>query len=209
MNLSQEIEKRATVTGKHALRPDELRRVLEATDDPRRRSLIATAAGAGLRRKDMVNLEVSNLSTIGDSPRAITIDYHEHKKGRAWRSWLAPDLARHLLTWLQLRDSPTRWVWPSTYNHNETGHISGKTAYNWFQSSLDAAGLNQRPFHALRSTCIKILHAQGWNDQEISEQTGDTIRVIRRHYLTPTEQEMTNRTLQTRFLTDQPNDPDG
>jgi integrase len=208
MSLTDEIEKRATVTGKHALRPNELRRLIEATDDPRRRALIATAAGAGLRRTDIINLELPNLDTIGDSPPAIKIDYHEHKKGRAWRSWLAPDLARHLLTWLKIRDSPARWVWPSTYSHNKTGHISGKTAYNWLQDSLEAAALDSRPFHALRSTCIKILHAQGWSDQAISEQTGDTIRVIQQHYLTPTDHEMATRTLHTRFLTDHENDPD-
>jgi integrase len=207
-SIKEELNRRATVTGKHALRAHQLRQLLDVIDDPKRRALIATASGTGIRREDVVRLEVPNLQLVGQDPQGVRIDFYEQKKDRPWRSWLPPDLAQPLRSWLQHRSASSRFVWPSTYGDGG-GAIAGRTAYNWFEESLDRAGLDARPFHALRATAIKILDARGWSDEEISEQTGDSITVIREHYMTPTEQDMKERSLQTRFLSAQSNNPDG
>jgi len=67
---------------------------------------------------------------------------------------------------------------------------SGATGYRKLQTYCDKAGVERRPFHALRATCSKFCRAAGWSDEQISELTGDTIEVIREHYLTPSTDEM-------------------
>lgn len=192
--MQEELEKQAVETGKHALTVDEVEQVLAVEDRLDRRALLATAIGTGIRREDVVALQVANLEVVGDERKAIRVSFYEEKKDRPWVAWLPADLAQPLRTWIRTRDSESKYVWPS--ERSSSGHVSGRTAFNWLQEALDQAGLDRRPFHALRSTCIKLLKRAGWSEEQIQDQTGDNLRTIRRHYLTPTKSEMRNRAIE-------------
>jgi hypothetical protein len=55
---------------------------------------------------------------------------------------------------------------------------------------LKRAGLGNRPFHALRATCIKLCQSKGWTPEQTAEHVGDRISTIQAHYLTPSVEEM-------------------
>lgn len=67
---------------------------------------------------------------------------------------------------------------------------SGRTAYRKLQEYCDKAGIRRRPFHALRSTCVKFCIAAGWRDEQTSRLIGDTVKVVQEHYATPSASEM-------------------
>ena len=76
------------------------------------------------------------------------------------------------------------------YSKDNKGHIASKTAYNILQRYLKIAGIEPVPFHALRATCIKLCERRGWTAEQTAKHTGDTVRVIQEHYLTPSVEEM-------------------
>lgn len=77
------------------------------------------------------------------------------------------------------------------HQHEYLITYSGRTAYRKLQEYCDKAGIRRRPFHALRSTCVKFCKAAGWSDEQVASLTGDTISVIQEHYATPSTSEMT------------------
>lgn len=58
------------------------------------------------------------------------------------------------------------------------------------QEYCDLAGIERRPFHALRATCVKFCQKNNWTVEQVSKLTGDTIAVIQQHYSTPSNSEM-------------------
>jgi len=79
-------------------------------------------------------------------------------------------------------------LFPSPYNHKK--HISGRQIYSRFQKYLNAAGIESKPFHALRATCIKLCQRRGWSVEQAAKLLGDTIRVVQEHYTTPSNEEL-------------------
>jgi hypothetical protein len=75
-------------------------------------------------------------------------------------------------------------------NQKQLFKFSGSTAYRKLQKLCDLANIPRRPFHALRATCVKFCQNAGWTPEQVSELTGDTIRVIQEHYATPSRAEM-------------------
>lgn len=67
---------------------------------------------------------------------------------------------------------------------------SGKTAWSRLQKYCVKAGIDKRPIHAIRATCVKFCKKKGWTDEQISALTGDTTAVISKHYSTPSVSEM-------------------
>jgi len=68
-----------------------------------------------------------------------------------------------------------------------------RQAYNRFQRVCQIAGIEKRPFHALRATAIKFMQAAGWRPEEVAEIIGDTLRTIQEHYVTPSRSELAER----------------
>ena len=116
------------------------------------------------------------------------ISYYEGKKARTWKVPISPSLKVELLKHINTIPKGSRWLFPHKGNANK--HITGRTAYNILQSWLKVAGVDSRPFHALRSTCIKLCQVAGWTPEQVMRLTGDTLRVIQAHYLTPSNLEM-------------------
>ncbi|MCG2825156.1 MAG: hypothetical protein L6265_01035 [Thermoplasmatales archaeon] len=61
---------------------------------------------------------------------------------------------------------------------------------NRFQKYLVVAGVESKPFHALRATCIKLCQRGGWSVEQAAKLVGDTIRVVQEHYTTPSNEEL-------------------
>ena len=166
--------------GKKALTEDQARRLLEYCTDLMEKTLLELALNTGIRRRDIINIKRSNIDFVNKK-----LTFYEHKKDRFFTIPLNQKLLNSLEIWIKVAPK-SKWLFPS----KRGGHISSKTAYNILQRNLKRAGLPQRPFHALRATCIKLCQKRGWTPEQVSELTGDLISTIQQHYLTPSEEEM-------------------
>lgn len=171
-------------TGEYALTEEEVRKLLSSVGSAEDLALLSLAISAGIRREDVVAIEVAGL-TFGDERGWVS--FYENKKRRTWKAPFSQ--AARIALEMHLRTKPkSRWLFPSPQDSSK--HLSGRTAYDRFQKWLLRAGLKERPFHALRSTCVKLSQKKGWSIEETMRLTGDTWRVISEHYATPTTAEM-------------------
>jgi integrase len=81
-----------------------------------------------------------------------------------------------------------KWLFPSVFANST--HMSSRTAYNILQRNLKKANLPQRPFHALRATCVKMCQRARWSAEQTAEHLDDQVRTIQQHYSTPSDEEM-------------------
>jgi integrase len=178
-----EIERRAVRSGQNALSESELSVLFSKIAHLEDEALLRLTVSTGMRREDIVTVERTNLDLDGGVVR-----FWERKKSRPWRAWIGPDTIKVLRQHLNTLPNGTKWVFPSPRKAN--AHISSRHAYDVLQGALQIAGLRQRPFHALRATCVKVLQKRGWSIEQVMEQTGDSFDTIKEHYDTPTEEEM-------------------
>lgn len=196
--LADAVGTRRYTTGKMALSPGEARRVLESARTLQHKALLASALSTGARRADIVTWERDRLEWVGDPPdQAARVRFWEGKKGRPWSVWVVPDLAEPLRLHLENLDASERWVFPSTQND---GHVGDRTVHRWLKWALEDAGLEARPFHALRATAMKLLLRAGWSIEQVMEQTGDSWETVQAHYTTPSRSEMAKSARETRLL---------
>ena len=163
-------------TGEKALTQKEYEQLMSVVDNIEDELLIKLAVSTGIRREDIVKIKISNIN-LDDG----TLIFHEKKKNRDRTIYLPQSiiiLTRKFLKTIKKRDNLFSFC--------------GRTAYRHFNHFCGVAGIPERPFHALRATCIKFCQARGWTLEQVSSLTGDTIRVIEEHYSTPTSQEMSD-----------------
>lgn len=165
-------------TGQKALTRNEYNKLIEVVDNIEDELLIKIAVATGLRREDLCNIWIANIDINNK-----TLIFHESKKNLD-RTINLPDsiiiLIKKFLKTIEKRDYLFSFV--------------GRTAYRHFNHWCRIAGIYERPFHALRATCIKFCKDAGWSDEQVSALTGDSIGVIQQHYRTPTAQEMVDVT---------------
>lgn len=140
--------------------------------------LIKLAVTTGIRREDIVNIKISNIS-IPD--RSLT--YHESKKNRDPKIYLNPEVVQLIQKYLKTIPKRERLF-----------DFTGRTAWNKLNVLCKTAGIKPRPFHALRATCVKFCQAAGWTPTQVSKLTGDSLRVIEEHYACPSDVEMKEAT---------------
>jgi integrase/recombinase XerD len=122
--------------------PDEVAGLFAAARPGRERVLLQTTYACGLRRGDLLNLEVRHI----DSPRMVV---HVHQ-GKGHKDRLVP-LSLRLLA--ELRDywrryRPTRWLFP---NASEQAPLCGGTANRIFHRALRRAQIRKPAgLHTLR-----------------------------------------------------------
>lgn len=181
-------------TGEYALTRNEYHLLLSKCNNLETEVLIKLAVSTGLRRYDISQIEIQNIDQDNDR-----LTFFEAKKGRIRSIDLDPEVTRKISQYLftiNARRSPGRrylFSWGGT-------RFGDRTAHRRLQDLCDRAGIPRRPFHALRATCIKFCQAAGWPPEAVSELTGDTIRVIQEHYLTPSQAEMRELTRSRRVL---------
>lgn len=197
-------------TGEKALSQEEYDKLLSVITDLQDEVLIRLGVATGIRREDIVQIKVNNIDE-----REKSLLFHEAKKDKRekvpyvegkkkpkgkvlkeeWRTISLPDSIIVLIkkfegTWTP--DERKKRVYLFDY--------SGKTAYRHLIYWCKVAGINSRPFHALRATCVKFAKKSGWTDPEISALTGDLISTLQRHYQTPSVGEMKEVTRDKPFV---------
>jgi len=136
--------------------------------------LLKLAVATGIRRGDITAIKIINVELEHGS-----ITYYEKKKKRMRTVFISSPLNQ--LIGKFLKTIPKRELLFS---------FKDRQAYNRLNNLCVIAGIPKRPFHALRATCVKFAQRAGWSPEQVSELTGDTIKVIQMHYATPTIQEM-------------------
>jgi len=169
-------------TGEYALTEDDVKALLERCAYPEDKALFTLGINGGIRREDIVSIPLSGIDLEGG-----WVTFYEQKKKRTWKVPIGP--ATKVALEAHIHTMPkSRWLFPSPYDPSK--HLSGRAAYDRLQKWLARAGLKSRPFHALRSTCVKLCQKRGWTVEQTMRLVGDTWRVISEHYATPTAQEM-------------------
>lgn len=166
-------------TGEFALTRKEYEKLIAACRTLDDRVLIMIGCSLGLRRSDIVRLQWANID-LRDLEHA-TITYQEKKKGDRIRTVpIGPRLAQELLMLKNALPKSQKTVFS----------FGDRQAYTRFNKVCEIAGVEGRPFHAMRATAIKFMQAAGWTPEMVAEITGDTIRVIQEHYLAPSRSEL-------------------
>jgi len=184
-------------TGQDALTTDEVRILLSKINDYEDLALFSLAISTGIRREDVVAIELCNVHDTGD---VVTISFWEAKKKRTWKVMLSGEAALNMRRHLTAKAKTDRYLFSARKGPDkEKRHISGRQAYNLLQDALERGGLRKRPFHALRSTCMKLCQKRGWTAEQTMRLTGDSWRVVQAHYVTPSDDEM-NQTVKEKAL---------
>lgn len=161
-------------TGEKALTRKEYEKLIGCIDNLQDELLIKLTVSSGLRREDVCQVRIGNI----DLDNGI-LTFREHKKRKDRSIHLNPDVLLLIKKYLKTQDKRERLF-----------TFTGRTAYNRLNHWCRIADIPERPFHALRATCIKFSQAAGWSPEQVSKLTGDTIRVIQEHYSTPSDGEM-------------------
>ena len=186
--------KKRYTTGEDALSSKEWQKLISVVDNLEDEVMLKMTVTKGFRREDIghgtLKRQRKNKTvkvTTGIKIENINLDdkrltYYESKKDR--------------IRDVPLNDSDITLIKKLINSRGKHQHeylitYSGRTAYRKLQEYCDKAGIRRRPFHALRSTCVKFCKAAGWSDEQVSSLTGDTISVIQEHSATPSTSEMT------------------
>lgn len=162
-------------TGRDALTKSEYEKVLAVAGSFENILLIRLAVASGMRREDIVNVKIKDIDFSQNS-----MSFFEHKKDKIHMIFLAPDLMQFIGNYLQTLPK----------GQTKLFDFCSKTAYNRFHELLERAGIRKRPFHSLRSTCIKFCQANGWTPAMTAAHVDDTIATIQEHYEVPSLAEM-------------------
>ncbi len=162
-----------------ALTKTEYEKLIDVITDIQDELMVKMAVATGLRREDLCSIEIANINLPGK-----TLRFYEAKK-KKWRTIDLPDALITLIgKFYGTLDKKERARRKSLFD------FCGRTAYRHLNYWCNAAGIPERPFHSLRSTCIKFAHDAGWTDEQIAALTGDRIITIQEHYRTPGMDEM-------------------
>jgi len=166
-------------SGEKALTRQEYEKLIAVITDLQDELLIKLAIATGIRREDLCNIKFDDLH-IKDSQ----LVFWESKKSRQRTIDLPDSIIVLVKKFYGSLDKE------SLKKREYLFDFVGRTAYRHFQTWCGVAGINTRPFHALRATCIKFCHASDWSDEQISKLTGDKISTIQEHYMVPSVAEM-------------------
>ncbi len=168
--------------GEKSFSTSEYQKLLAAIDTHEDDVLIKLAVACGFRREDIVNLAIANINLEAGQIRFVEKKKHEYKGGPSIIRTvpIGPQMVQTLRMYLAELPEDQEYLFP----------FCSKTAYNRLRRLCDRAKIPRRPFHALRSTCIKRCQAAGWTIEQVAALVNDTIKVIQEHYNTPSEDEV-------------------
>lgn len=174
-------------SGQHALTLDEVKRLLLQFDNLQDKAMIALTLSTGLRREDVVNVLSNNFDPVEG-----TLTFYEHKKKKMRTVYIPSPETIQLINMHMKSSRQSQWMFPSprTTPFFKNKHVSSRHAYNVFNLHLEKAGINKRPFHAMRATAYKIAQAAGWTPRMAAELLGDSTQVAELHYGAPSVGEM-------------------
>lgn len=153
--------------------------------------LIGLGCELGLRRDDLVAIEVTNVDLKGKR-----VTFVEKKKNRIRMLPLpeqqVQDIVKHLNTFKKI----PKFLFPAKRT-SKTGHMSGMEAWRTLQELCRDADIpappdrKDRPFHALRGTCYKLKQNRDkWTVEQAAAWLGDTPATAMKHYGKTTDAEL-------------------
>ena len=177
---------------KYALSHNQYMKLMLACKTTSETCLIGLAIELGLRRDDLVSIEVANIDI---DHKWLT--FYEKKKDRIRRLPIpdqqVADIVRHLNTF---KKRP-KFLFPSRRADSKSGHISGMEAWRTLQDLCLAAdipappGRKDRPFHSLRGTCYKLKQNRDkWSVEQAAAWLGDAPETAMKHYGKTTDSEL-------------------
>ena len=163
-------------TGEFALTRKEYEKLIAACANLEDRVMIMMGVAIGLRRSDIVEVKWINIDF-----EKSELNYNEKKKGNRLRNVpLGPKLLQELRILKNTQPKSQKTILS----------FGDRQAHTRFNKVCDIAGIPRRPIHALRATAIKFMQQAGWAPEQVAEMTGDSIRTIQKHYLTPSRSEL-------------------
>ena len=166
-------------TGEKALSHEEYSKLLAVITDIQDELMIRLGVNSGLRREDLCNVKCDNINL-----KDQTLRFYEAKKRIERNIDLSSDICALIQKFYNTLDKNDLRKREYLFDY------VGRTAYRHFDTWCKAAMIPTRPIHALRGTCIKFAHDAGWSDMAIAKLTGDKIKTIQEHYMTPSIDEM-------------------
>ncbi len=176
---------KSKTSGEQALTERQVKKLINNCTDVEEVALLSLAITSGMRRADIVRVKKNNFE-----PEERELSYDEKKKDRIKIIHLPQKTVGRLQRWLNSRASNSKYIFPARQSNSSTGHMSGKTAYNILQRNLEKNDIDNRPFHALRATCVKLCQKKGWTPEETARYIGDNVETVQKHYSTPSREEM-------------------
>lgn len=161
-------------SGQKALSKKEYEKLITVIDNIEDELLIKLAITTGLRREDLCNIMIKNIDLAEGR-----LTFHEQKKKLDRSIYLLPEMVQLIKKFIKTQEK-----------RDTLFSFTGRTAYRHLNHWCVVAEIPERPFHALRATCVKFCQSAGWKPEEVAKLTGDSIRVIQEHYATPSEGEM-------------------
>lgn len=172
-NSNRSYKKQSHRSGEDAFTRTEYEKMLNVCGSFREEILLKGGVAWGLRREDFVKVRIADI-------RETEMTHYEKKKDRIRTVPIGTKLSLLISKYLKTVPKSQKYLFG----------LSGSTAYRRLQDLCIQAEIPRRPFHALRATCVKFHQAEGWTPEQISELTGDTIRVLQEHYSVPSKAEM-------------------
>jgi integrase len=188
--------------GERSFSDDEIDKLFTACTKMEEKMMLLIELSYGLRREDCANLMLDDIEVRDGKP--VILKYIEKKKHlkiidpatkkkvstetRFIRTHdIGPRMSQELALYLNYIKQTRKGG--RLFQSRESG-MSGRTLYNWLQKLCVKAGILPRPFHCLRSTCIKRHLRAGWTIQQVADLVHDSVRVVEMHYTTPSKDEM-------------------
>lgn len=163
-------------SGEKALTRAEYDRLLAVCDDHEDRVMLMLAVSLGLRRSDLVGVLVQDIDLVDGM-----LTYREKKKGNRSRTVpMPPKLRSELAIYIKSRN----------LRGGPLFDIKDRQAHNRFNTLCEKAGIEKRPIHALRATCVKFCRDAGWTVEQTAKLIGDEISTVQRHYSVPSQGEL-------------------
>lgn len=165
---------------KYALSRKEYQLLLSTCNRFEDEVMLRIAVDLGLRRYDLSKIEIANIDL--ENKKLI---FHEQKKNRNRILPIPGDLVALLRKYLATLPRNQKYLF--SWGRSKHGD---STAWRRLNALCDRAGLEQRPFHALRGTCYKFRKAEGWSIEQAAYLLGDDVRTAMLHYGKATDSEI-------------------
>ena len=158
----------AVKRSKPSLSFKEVEELLRSCETPLEKALIELGLTTGIRRSDIVNIQIANIDLEGSR-----IKFWEEKKDRWWEVALEPETVVTLRIYMSTLDP----------RQKDLFDISDRTAYNYLQNVLKRTTIKKKlKFHSLRTTFVRLSKEMGRDIRWVMDQTGDTARVLMEEY---------------------------
>ena len=152
----------------NSLNEEEVIELISHCDNYEDIALFNLAATTGIRREDIVKIEITNIDLDKGN-----LKFYEAKKKGYHTVPLTFNVTRELKRYIKSKAKKSRFLFD----------FSGKTAYNKLQTAMKRTTIKKHiAFHDLRRTCVKNWHKKGLDDKTISQILNDKIETVRMYY---------------------------